>query len=70
MSISLSADDLALLDEHVRQAGLPSRSAAVQEAVRLLRHGDLEEQYAQAWDEWGASGDRAAWEGTVGDGLT
>ncbi|WP_205706658.1 ribbon-helix-helix domain-containing protein [Kineococcus vitellinus] len=29
LSISLSEADVAALDEHVRQAGLPSRSAAV-----------------------------------------
>ncbi|WP_337060797.1 ribbon-helix-helix domain-containing protein, partial [Kineococcus sp. G2] len=38
LSISLSDADVAALDEHVRQAGLPSRSAAVQQAVRALTH--------------------------------
>lgn len=70
LSISVSAAEVALLDDYIRSAGLPSRSAAVQQAIRLLRHIDLEQNYADAWAEWESSGDRAAWEGTVGDGLT
>jgi len=70
LSVSLSEDDVALLDQYARTAGLPSRSAAVQHAVRLLRHVDLEQDYANAWEEWEASGARAAWDDTTGDGLT
>jgi Arc/MetJ-type ribon-helix-helix transcriptional regulator len=69
LSISLSEDDVAVLDEYVRTAGLRSRSAALQHAVRLLRHTGLEQDYAAAWEEWERSEDRGAWEGTVGDGL-
>lgn len=69
LSISLSDDDLAVLDEYTRAAGLPSRSAAVQHAIRLLRHPDLDQDYTAAWDEWTASGDQAPWENTAGDGL-
>jgi Arc/MetJ-type ribon-helix-helix transcriptional regulator len=70
LSVSIPAEDVALLDEFARTAGLPSRSAVLQHAVRLLRHQGLEEDYAAAWDEWDASAGRAAWDGTAGDGLT
>ncbi len=70
LSVSLPEDDVALLDEYARTTGLASRSAAVQHAVRLLRHADLEQDYAAAWEDWESSGERAAWEGTSGDGLT
>jgi Arc/MetJ-type ribon-helix-helix transcriptional regulator len=70
LSVSLSEDDVALLDEYVRSSGLRSRSAVLQYAVGLLRHADLEQDYAAAWEDWESSGERAAWEGTVGDGLT
>jgi Arc/MetJ-type ribon-helix-helix transcriptional regulator len=70
LSISLPDADVALLDDYARTAGLPSRSAALQHAVRLLRHADLDDDYAAAWEEWDASGEREAWESTVGDGLT
>lgn len=70
LSVSLSDEDVAALDEYARTRGLPSRSAALQHAVRLLRHADLDEDYAAAWDEWESSGERQAWEGTVSDGLT
>ena len=69
LSISLSEEDVALLDAYAREAGLPSRSAVVQRAVRLLRHPDLEDDYAAAWDEWRSSGQEAEWEGTTADGL-
>jgi Arc/MetJ-type ribon-helix-helix transcriptional regulator len=70
LSVSLSEEDVALLDEYTRASGLPSRSAALQHAVRLLRHADLEQDYAAAWEDWESSGQRATWEGTIGDGLT
>ena len=69
LSISLSDADVALLDDYARTAGLPSRSAALQHAVRLLRHAGLDDDYAAAWEEWDASGDRDAWESTVEDAL-
>jgi Arc/MetJ-type ribon-helix-helix transcriptional regulator len=70
LSVSLPDEDVAALDAYARTAGLPSRSAALQHAVRLLRHVDLEDDYAAAWEEWESSGAQAAWEATVGDGLT
>jgi Arc/MetJ-type ribon-helix-helix transcriptional regulator len=70
LSVSLSDDDVAALDEYAHSAGLPSRSAALHHAVRLLRDRDLEDDYAAAWAEWESSGEQSAWEGTVGDGVT
>jgi len=69
LSISLSEQDVALLDDYARSAGLPSRSAVVQRAVRLLRSEGLEDDYAAAWEEWESSGERAAWEVVAGDGV-
>lgn len=67
--MSLPDDDLATLDEFVRTAGLPSRSAAVQHAVRMLRLPGLEDDYAAAWQEWVGSGDQEAWDGATSDGV-
>lgn len=69
LSVSLSEDDVAALDKYARAAGLRSRSAAIQQAIRLLGDPELEGSYAAAWDEWAASGDAAAWESTAADGL-
>ncbi|MDT4915571.1 MAG: hypothetical protein QOI15_1075 [Pseudonocardiales bacterium] len=69
LSVSLPDDDVRILDEYARAEGLASRSAAVQRAIRMLRHPAIEEDYAAAWDEWVASGDEAAWETTAADGL-
>ena len=68
LSVSLPDEDVALLDEYARTAGLPSRSAALHQAVRMLRLPGLEQDYEAAWQEWEASGDQAAWTGTAADG--
>jgi Arc/MetJ-type ribon-helix-helix transcriptional regulator len=69
LSISLPAEDVALLDEYARTSGL-NRSAVIRRALRLLRQPQLEQDYAAAWDEWEASGEHSAWEGTAADGLS
>jgi Arc/MetJ-type ribon-helix-helix transcriptional regulator len=69
VSVSIPEADLEFLDEYSRKAGLDSRSAAVQKAIRLLRTAELAGAYAAAWEEWDASGDAAAWSATTADGL-
>ncbi len=69
ISVSLPDEDLAILDEFARASGLPSRSAALQHAVRMLRLPELEQDYEAAWAEWEASEDHAAWETTAPDGI-
>jgi Arc/MetJ-type ribon-helix-helix transcriptional regulator len=70
LSVSLPDEDVATLDEFARRTGLASRSAALHHAVRMLRLPELEQDYAAAWDEWEASGDRTAWAVTDSDGLS
>ena len=69
LSISLPDEDVALLDEYIQTSGLASRSAAVQHAVRLLRHRDLEQDYEAAWAQWDGSSEQALWDDAAGDGL-
>lgn len=70
LSISLSEAEVALLDRYAKAAGLNSRSAAVQQAIRMLGDPELDDAYAAAWEEWEASGEAAAWENTASDGLS
>ena len=70
LSVSLPTEDVEFLDAYVATCGLPSRSAAVHKAVRLLAAADLGAEYAEAWGEWTASGDAQLWDTTVPDGLT
>lgn len=70
VSVSLPAEDVETLDEYARASGLPSRSAAVQKAIRLLRMADLDREYEAAWAEWSAAGGQADWEATIADGLS
>lgn len=69
LSISLAQEDVDVLDAYVRRAGLPSRSAGVQRAIRVLRHPTLEDDYADAWAEWSNSGAAEIWGPVSGDGT-
>ena len=69
LSVSLSDEDVAVLDAYVERAGLPSRSAGLQRAIRMLRYPALEDDYGDAWAEWSATGEEKAWEATVADGF-
>ena len=70
LSVSLSDEDVALLDEHARQSGLQSRSAVLHRAIQLLRYSHLDRDYAAAWSDWDDSGERETWESSTGDGLS
>lgn len=69
LSVSLPAEDVALLDEYARASGLPSRSAALHHAVRMLRLPELEQDYEVAWQEWEASGEEALWSVTAAEDV-
>jgi Arc/MetJ-type ribon-helix-helix transcriptional regulator len=69
VSVSLAEADVAFLDEYALEHEHGSRSAAIQKAVRLLRAAQLEQDYAEAFQEWESSGDAALWDATAGDGL-
>ncbi len=69
ISVSLPDEDVDFLDEYARSLGLRSRSAVIQRAVRLLRASELGPAYAEAWEEWEASGDADVWNSAVGDWI-
>jgi Arc/MetJ-type ribon-helix-helix transcriptional regulator len=69
LSVSLPDDDVAFLDAWVADERAASRSAALHEALRLLRRADLEAEYAEAFTEWADSGEGEVWAAAVGDGV-
>ena len=69
LSVSLTEDDVALVDEYLGRSGLKTRSAVIRRALHLLRQPDMEGDYAAAWDEWAAAGDQDTWESTAADGV-
>lgn len=73
LSVSLSDADVAALDVYVANAGLPSRSAGLHRAIRMLRYPTLDDDYRNAWTEWSEGGpegsEEDAWDRTVADGL-
>ena len=68
LSLSLPGEDVEFLDAYAREQGLDSRSAAVHQAVRMLRTAELGAAYEGAWDQWSRDGDADAWEPASGDG--
>jgi Arc/MetJ-type ribon-helix-helix transcriptional regulator len=69
LSVSLSDEDVEVLDRYVERVGLPSRSAGVQRAIRMLRYPALEDDYDDAWAEWTSAREEDAWENAASDGL-
>ncbi len=69
LSVSLPDDDVEFLDEYTADHGMPSRSAAVHKAVRLLRASGLGAAYEDAWADWAAGDDSALWEPAATDGV-
>ena len=68
LSVSLTAEDVAFLDHYAQGRGRSSRSAAVKDAVALLRASELGDEYAKAWEEWSSTEDVELWDSTVADG--
>ncbi len=66
ISVSLAADDLSYLDLQTLSGRYASRSAALHDAIRMLRESELADAYAEAFAEW--HGDE--WDEAVSDGLT
>lgn len=69
LSVSLPAEDVEFLDAYARAQSVESRSAVLQRAVRLLRATELTSDYEDAWQEWTATAETAAWDVTAADGL-
>lgn len=69
LSVSLTDDDVAFLDRYAEDRGRPSRSAAVKDAVALLRESELGAEYVEAWKEWADTDDAELWDSTSADGL-
>lgn len=69
ISVSLPDEDIDFLDEYARSLGVRSRSAVIQRAVRMLRAAELGPAYAEAWEEWQASGDADLWDSVAADGI-
>jgi len=69
VSVSLREEDVEFLDSYAEAHGFSSRSAVVQQAIRVLRLGELGDAYGPAWEEWASSSDAEVWEPTVSDGL-
>ena len=70
MSVSLPEEDVEFLDSYVRDRAAGSRSAALHEAVDLLRAAQLADAYEEAWASWDSSDDAGIWDTAVADGLS
>jgi hypothetical protein len=64
VSFSLSSDDVTFLDEYASFYACASGSTVVRRAIQVLRLGELDEAYGDAWAEWAASGEADRWDAT------
>ncbi len=69
ISVSLHEEDIGFLDDYAQVHGMPSRSATVRKAIRLLKAAQLADEYAEAFREWTDNGEAEVWETVVSDGL-
>lgn len=69
VSVSLPDDDVLFLDRYAAARGVPSRSAALLRAVRLLRASELGADYEAAWAEWADADDSTLWKTADADEL-
>jgi Arc/MetJ-type ribon-helix-helix transcriptional regulator len=70
-SVSLPEEDVEFLDTYVRDRAARSRSAALHEAVGLLRAAQLAGAYEDAWASWDSRSDGARdWDTVAADGLS
>jgi len=67
--VNLPDEDVAFLDMYAHVHGLASRSAALHQAIHVLRVRGLGSAYQAAWSEWEID-DEPAWSTTVSDGLS
>jgi Arc/MetJ-type ribon-helix-helix transcriptional regulator len=70
VSVSLPSDDISFVDAYAQRRGNASRSSVLHQAIELLRLSEMEQSYADAWDEWADSDDAKLWESTIADGIT
>ncbi|MFI9382755.1 ribbon-helix-helix domain-containing protein [Kutzneria sp. NPDC052558] len=69
ISVSLPDEDVGFVDEYLERTGGSSRSAAIHDAIVLLRNASLEDAYLVAWEEWESSGEAEVWEVTAANGV-
>jgi Arc/MetJ-type ribon-helix-helix transcriptional regulator len=69
VSVSLPNEDVEFLDAYAQAQGLPSRSAALHKAVRLLRGVELVPAYEDAFACWEGSDDSGDWDITASDNI-
>jgi Arc/MetJ-type ribon-helix-helix transcriptional regulator len=69
LSVSLPEEDIDFLDAYVKDNSAGSRSAALHEAVGLLRAAQLADAYEDAWHSWASSEDAGTWDTALADGL-
>jgi Arc/MetJ-type ribon-helix-helix transcriptional regulator len=65
ISVSLPEEDVTFLDSYTAS----SRSAAIHEAINLLRQEGLKKEYEAAFEEWDGTEDARLWDNTVADGI-
>lgn len=70
LSITLPDDTLKALDSLIEERKIPSRSAAIQAAIKQYITPDLRDAYARAMQEWDDEAENVIWGTVAGDGVS
>ena len=70
LSITLPDDTLKALDSLIEERKIPSRSAAIQAAIKQYITPDLWDPYARAMQEWDDEAENVIWGTVAGDGVS
>lgn len=69
LSVSLPEKDVEFIDDYAARTDIGNRSEVLRVALELLRAAQLEDAYAEAWDEWAEDADTSAWDSATADGT-
>lgn len=69
LSVSLPEKDVEFIDDYAARTDIGNRSEVLRVALELLRAAQLEDAYAEAWDEWAEDADTSAWDSATADGI-
>ena len=64
-----SEEAVESLDRFIAEHKIPSRSVAIQEAIKQMTASDLSAAYTRAFAEWEQAPENACWDTAVADGL-
>ncbi len=70
LSISVDRNWIQFIDNYRKTHHVRSKSEVIEQALKLLKHAELREQYKDAYQEWFNSSEESVWDAVSGDGIS